>query len=418
MIDYNIDELEKKLKDKSAIVAIHGAGMSGTQTLYALSKRDIKVNYFIDSDKEKHNKLFCGVKTISTKELNQVSTKAHIFIAHDFILPVVKELKNLNFFQIYDSVDLWENTDFSEGNEYSKIYPDFTPIKLERERKKHKFSSDKAKHMLTKNWSNNFNIKHVDIVITERCSMKCKDCANLMQYYENPQNNDLEILFSSIDRFMKSVDKVYEFRVLGGDPFMNKEMYKVINKLNEYKNVESIVIYTNAKIVPKGENLDCLKKDKVRLQITNYGDLSSKHDEIIKLLASENIAFVTDRVKTWDDIGEIKYEKKSKEVLNKQFLDCCAQDIFTVLDGVLYKCPVSAHGTKLKAVPFDKFKDGIDLVDEKVSIKDLRNKLINFHYNNKYITACMYCKGRSYGFGTIEAAIQTKKPIPYQKITS
>ena len=43
--------------------------------------------------------------------------------------------------------------------------------------------------------------------------------------------------------------------MLGGDPFMNKEMYKVINKLNEYKNVESIVVYTNAKIVPKGKIL-------------------------------------------------------------------------------------------------------------------------------------------------------------------
>ena len=32
----------------------------------------------------------------------------------------------------------------------------------------------------------------MDVVITERCSLKCKDCANLMQYYEKPQNSDLE----------------------------------------------------------------------------------------------------------------------------------------------------------------------------------------------------------------------------------
>ena len=53
----------------------------------------------------------------------------------------------------------------------------------------------------------------MDVVITERCSLKCKDCANLMQYYEKPQNSDLEILFKSLDRMMECVDQIYEFRV-------------------------------------------------------------------------------------------------------------------------------------------------------------------------------------------------------------
>ena len=44
--------------------------------------------------------------------------------------------------------------------------------------------------------------------------------------------------------------------------------------------------------------------------------------------------------------------------------------------------------------------------------------LLSFYYNNKYVTACSYCKGRGYGkekIGTaapIKAAIQTKKALP------
>ena len=215
---------------------------------------------------------------------------------------------------------------------------------------------------------------------------------------------------------MRCVDQIYEFRVLGGDPFMNKEMYKVVNKLTEYDNAEQIVVYTNAKIVPKGENLECLKNKKVRLEITNYGDLSSKHDEIISLLDSHKIPYQTDLVKLWDDIGSIKYEKKTNTHLKELFRDCCAKDIFTLLDGIVYKCPVSAHGTKLKSIPYDANYDGIDLANEDVSISDLRNKLKDFHDNDKYVTACSYCKGRGYGYGTIKAAIQTKKPLPIEKI--
>ena len=40
--------------------------------------------------------------------------------------------------------------------------------------------------------------------------------------------------------------------------------------------IMSTMFYTNAKIVPKGENLECLKDKKVRLEITNYGKLNKK----------------------------------------------------------------------------------------------------------------------------------------------
>ena len=38
---------------------------------------------------------------------------------------------------------------------------------------KSKFENDESLHL-----------KCIDIVVTEKCSMKCKDCSNLMQYYE------------------------------------------------------------------------------------------------------------------------------------------------------------------------------------------------------------------------------------------
>ena len=38
-----------------------------------------------------------------------------------------------------------------------------------------------------------------------------------MQYYEKPINSDSDQLFSSIDTFMNAIDKLDEFRVIGGD---------------------------------------------------------------------------------------------------------------------------------------------------------------------------------------------------------
>ena len=417
MINYSISNLESSLKIENNKIAIHGAGDCGRNVLYGFETRGIKVDFFIDTDVSKQQKLFCGIKTISLDEFNKISPNGYLFIAHDYFIPVMEELKKLNFKNYYNSVDILENTNFSDGNKKKKKYPDMTPIKLERGLKKHKYGAQIAERLFNKIKNNILTIKHMDVVITERCSLKCKDCANLMQYYEKPQNSDLEILFKSLDRMMECVDQIYEFRVLGGDPFMNKEMYKVVNKLSGFKNVEKVVVYTNAKIIPRDENLECLKNEKVRLDITNYGSLSSKHDEIIKLLNENNIEYETDLVELWDDIGEIKYEKKNNQQLKKVFEDCCAKEIFTILDGVVYKCPVSAHGTKLNAVPYDSKYDGVNLFDESVSIPELKTKLKDFHDNDQYVSACNYCKGRGYGAGSIKSAIQTKKPLPIEKIS-
>ena len=71
---------------------------------------------------------------------------------------------------------------------------------------------------------------------------------------------------------MASIDKIFEFRVLGGEPFVNKEMYKVVNKLTTFTKVDKIIIYTNATIVPKGENLTCLMNEKVLVDIEALKD--------------------------------------------------------------------------------------------------------------------------------------------------
>ena len=66
---------------------------------------------------------------------------------------------------------------------------------------------------------------------------------------------------------------------------------EVINKLLTYKTIKEIVIYTNATIIPKGENFECLKNDKIFIEITDYGNLSRRRDELIKLLEENNIRY-------------------------------------------------------------------------------------------------------------------------------
>jgi len=427
---YNTKDLAQKFKKDNSSVVIFGCSLEGKLLLYAMLQHDIKVDYFIDSNKKFFGKYYLGIKTISAEELAKLSLDAHIFIAHQWIIKALEKLNKLNFKNVYPSSDFLKSIDISKKINSKKIGLYMEPLRLERKIEIANFNCLKiladlkisSKSNGSKKSVDNLVVKHIDVVITERCSMKCRDCSNLMQFYDKPKNGDTNLLFKSMDRLMECVDHLYEFRVIGGDPFMNKEIYKIINKVVKYKNVDSVVIYTNARIVPKGENLNCLKNKKVRLQITNYSDsqavlthpsLVAQHDEIVEVLSSNNIKFVSEKVTKWDDIGTLKFIKETPTQLYNKFMDCCINDVLSLLDGVLYKCPVSAHGTNLKAFSFDPNYDGVDLTDEKIGLKNLKKKLIDFYHNNKYVTACSYCKGRGYGAGEVGAAIQTKKSLPY-----
>lgn len=411
MKDYILNNLKQIVTSNSTPVVLFGAGNVGELALYALKKQGVRVDYFCDSNEVKRGHDFLGIPVISLEKLSETSLDAHIFISNFYITPVDLLLQKLNFKNVYSCTPFFENTDFSQMfSEWpfdTKPRHNYKLFGIQKMLSIYNITSQRAENLN----KNTMDVKYVDVVITERCSMKCKDCSNLMQYYVNPKDSDLDVLFSSIDRLLKSVDSIYEFRVLGGEPFINKEIHKIINRLVSYEIITYVTIYTNATIIPKDENLLCLRNDKVRLDITNYGELSRNHDKLIEILKVNNISYTTYIPDSWTDSGTIKYRERTKDELVHMFKNCCVNDYFTLLNGKLYRCPFAANAINLNAIPFDE-DEVIDISDESKDIETLK-KEINYLYNNKeYLSSCKYCGGRDYTTPRIKAAIQTKKPIP------
>ena len=407
MIKYSIDNINKIIKDTGKQVVLFGAGQIGEMCLYAMQQKKIKVDFFCDSMKRKQGLNFNGIKTLSPEELKKLDPYTNIFISNNYVSVVNEQLKKDNFKNNYDCVELFENTNFDSSN------LSLQPAKIERWVAFYKNMTLKDE-FISKGL---LNIKSLDVQVTERCSLKCKDCSNLMQYYTNPQNSELNVMLKSIDRFMECVNQVYEFRVLGGDPFMNKELHKVIDHLVSYDKVQKIAVYTNARFVPSGENLSCLKNNKVVVDISNYGLLDPKKkvvDKMIETLKKENIRYSVALVNNWQDCGRITpFQKRTEKELHRVFNNCCNSDILSLLHGKLYRCPFSANATNLKAIPYDK-TDIVDLFDENVPIKDLKLKIKELTYDKKSLTACNFCNGRDYQTPKIDAAIQAPRPMPLE----
>ncbi len=411
MYKYSIDDIKNLVINFKSNIVIYGAGDFGRLVHNALSINSLKVDFFCDSNKKKQGKLFIDKRILSPEELSELDKNTIIFIGNHFVDQVYYKLLNYGFVNVYTCGDILRAVDISDLKVSSTYYADeysWTELKIKKEINIHELSSakvfEKGKKLI---------FKYLDVVVTEKCSMMCRDCSNLMPFYVNPENSNMDVLCESMDKIISCVDRVGELRIIGGEPFMNKKMYMAVNRLVEYKNADSIVIFTNATIIPKRENLECLKNSKVNLLITNYGDLSKNYDKLINLLKSNNINYVSEPVlKEWQEIGKLKYEIKDESELKHLFNSCCANDILTLFDGKLYRCPVSANGEKIGAIP--KFnEDYVEIYKYKGKINILKQRLNKFYFEKEYIHACKYCKGREYGFGNVESAIQVKEPIAF-----
>ena len=404
MQNFEFDHLVRELKSSKAPLVIFGTKKFGALTYHALNNVGVKVDYFCDdSEQARSKKNIFNIPIISSKELQKLDPELNVFIGAWVVYQILPQLEKIKLKNIHNCVNLFKNVDFS------KLNTGMTSHEIRRRVDIYKAECDALQVVNP----SSFNLKYVDITVTEACSMKCESCSNLMQYYLTPRNSDLDLLFKSIDQLMKVTDSLYEFRVVGGEPFVNKQIGKVINKLLTYKTIKEIVIYTNATIIPKGENFECLKNDKIFIEITDYGSLSKRRDELIKLLEANNIRY-TSITPIWTDSGTLKYQNATEEQLTDKFKNCCMVDKTTILNGKLYRCPFSANAHNLNAIPPNK-ADVVDLNDDNKTIGEIKKEIMLLHGNKKYLEACKHCNGRDHLAPKIEAAIQAQKPLPIPK---
>ena len=403
MINFDLKNLEK-LKTLNIGTVLFGTGFYGKLAYLALKQKGVEIECFVDENPTQHGKSLYNKEIISLEQLKKKSKEINIFLCTGYVInSLSKRLKEYKFKNLYNCIALFDDNEFKKAElSFSNVnnYLDVKTINRKIEIYKSGCAEINNKKL---------NIKYIDIMITEKCSLKCKDCSNLMQYYNKPINSDLNILLNSVDKIMNSVDRLYEFRVLGGEPFMNKEIGKIIKHLKKYENVSQIVIYTNGTILPKGENLEVLKDPKILMDITNYAHLSRNHDALIELCKKENIPFLT-TIPKWTDSGRINYQKKSEEKLKFMFKNCCTNDYLTLLNGKLYRCPFSANTMNLKAIPIND-NEYIDL-DRKITKDELKKEIIDLYHKPEYLTACHYCNGRDFTTPRIDAALQAKSSIP------
>lgn len=252
--------------------------------------------------------------------------------------------------------------------------------------------------------NNALNFTRIQFVVTERCSLRCKDCLHLMQYYKNPQNVDLDAAKGPFDRLLRIAENISEIRILGGEPFVNSAMYKVIEWWHSNSNIRIFRIYTNGTLIPSDETMKWLTYPKVSVYISDYGINSERIKKLIKKFDERGIKYYVSPYDGWADAGDLHFRNHTVQENIEIFGRCHARNCISYMNGALHRCPRSAHAMRLGAMP-DTPADYVDIANFKGSDEELKAAIKKLQ-DRIWIEACNYCDGADLHVPQIPAGVQ------------
>ena len=252
----------------------------------------------------------------------------------------------------------------------------------------------------------------LEIPITSKCTLRCKHCANLMQYYANPQHVAFEQIRRDFLAAMDTIDFVGTVSILGGETFSYPHLPRLLRLLSVNRSkMDTIMIVTNGTIVPKSPVLRSIKKSGAIVHISDYGQLSRRKDDLIHALKQHKIQYRVRRYMWKIQSAILPEPDEIPEVTRIKHSDCTMR-CSSLLNGKLYPCPFLANGDALGVFPFS-LDNYIDILD--TAEGNNRTQLLRFIKRSVVPPGCAYCSGNDGNGRDIPPAEQTSRPIVYTK---
>ena len=380
-----------ELKNGQNII-IYGAGRYGELALRGLESIGLAPVFFIDADTSRDE--YLGYDIHSPEDAKEY--KNDVFL-----------VASLNYYN--------EIIDYLQSNGISNIYNIMYLLVLEYDEsilseyaKDEKHCVEKYKNTVEYANSDKLILNHCEVVLTEKCTLRCRDCANLMQYYSCPENIPLSVVMDSLNSLIDVVDAVLDVRLIGGEPFVYREIHQVIDYLCASDKVKRVSIYTNSTLIPDDIVIHSLKRPKVFVHMSDYGKVSRKKDELVRVFRKNSINFYLHDYEEWYDVGSLEKRSYSVDQAQELFNRCIMSKCYTLYRGKLYLCPRAAHGERL-GIFHNETSEYVDVMDG--GTNTIRNKIENLMNRQASLTACYFCNGSNSNSRTIPAGIQSNRIV-------
>lgn len=239
------------------------------------------------------------------------------------------------------------------------------------------------------------------ISLTERCTLKCKKCAHACNLV-SPNTEDLSIeqVQNSAKFLFSFVEYVQNFVLIGGEPFLYKDLEKAINYIgtNYRERINHLSITTNGTITPSEEILLLCKKYDVFISISNYSKtlprLKSQHVKLIAALKRHGIKYgLGNQDADWMDYGFDYLDRRGTSEQLIDIFDACQTPCHEVRGEKFYFCVMarSVAENMKKNVGQEDYLD-LSILNPETDKKIFFEYIMGYSEKG-YLDMCNYCHG-------------------------
>lgn len=233
------------------------------------------------------------------------------------------------------------------------------------------------------NNNNNNNGIDLEIIVSSKCNLNCFSCDHCAPIADEYFLTEQEIK-NYLILLKKNNIKINSFILLGGEPFLNKNLLKICLKIRKFYPKKEIKIISNGILINKIsiKDLQLYRSLNIIFLITPY--INVNYINIKNILLKNNIkfSFLQSRLL----FGLYTVNKNDKKSSKEKFYNCQKYNVpcYTLYKNKIYYCPFG-YSSQFIGIPEEK--------SDFLNINDISNdKIKNFSQCEK--NKCNYCNSK------------------------
>lgn len=267
-------------------------------------------------------------------------------------------------------------------------------------------------------FSNRIVENYMELYITNRCTLRCKDCTLLIPYVKECRDISYSEIVSSLEHYFRKVDKVREIHLLGGEPLLHRQLKEVTEYICEnYGNrFDNMAYVTNGTVLPDEMLIQYINSKnknghKIRFIISEYPLQMAieRREKLIKILNDNEISYSCIGYTEWHSLFEDSFEKI--ELTEDGVKSClsCDMGCRTLYGDILYYCSVDSAAKRNEIIS----SSGKGEIDLKTQSKDeIAERLYQYRQKTFDKSNCPDFCDRCYGYpGIMSRSIPVAEQI-------
>ena len=252
-------------------------------------------------------------------------------------------------------------------------------------------------------------LSKVILTVTERCTLRCRDCITLIPYFACPEQPTADTLKRIIAALTRCTDGIYELYLQGGDSLLHPDLPEVAAHALSHDSIRRVGILTNAIIPMRMEAWRQFRGKDISFYASDYGRPRQDIDRFVREMHDLGFEYhINPRARVWSKVAVTPTPHPDAARNQYLFTNCIPASCPIVLGTRLTRCALVASAVKQEVMP----DIGGDFVDLSAAIAgeriaETRAAIRELVFEKEVMPSCAYCTGRvSFLSPEVEPAVQ------------